>query len=117
MASMKPRPRPVALWKDPTAAQVLRDLRPGMYEDPSEGAWWEDAACQGTDNDTFYPDKGGSIRDATRLCRVCPVVDACLNWAITRNERHGVWGGMSTQQRDRISGNRDGSSFRHEVAA
>jgi WhiB family redox-sensing transcriptional regulator len=33
------------------------------------------------------------------ICRRCPVRDSCLAYALENNETHGVWGGMTPQQR------------------
>ena len=64
--------------------------------------WMSDALCAQTDPDAFYPEKGGSTRDAKRVCSVCPVRDECLRFAIEHNERWGVWGGYSERERRRL---------------
>jgi WhiB family redox-sensing transcriptional regulator len=64
---------------------------------------WRDAAlCAQTDPDAFFPEAGGSNRDAKRICQRCPVQVQCLEDALLRNERHGVWGGMSERQRQKM---------------
>lgn len=37
--------------------------------------------------------------EAKKVCRQCPVRDLCLQWALERVEEHGVWGGMTEQER------------------
>jgi len=62
--------------------------------------WVEQAACRETDPDAFFPDKGGSSKKATTVCRACPVQSKCLDTAmraevgLSRTSRDGIWGGM-----------------------
>jgi WhiB family redox-sensing transcriptional regulator len=66
-------------------------------------AWHEDAACAGIDPDRFYPEPGpGITRDiaaAKRVCAGCPVRAECLAYALAHDERHGIWGGTTPQER------------------
>ncbi|SDP59282.1 Transcription factor WhiB [Pedococcus dokdonensis] len=36
---------------------------------------------------------------AARLCANCPVIGHCLQYAVAADERHGIWGGQSEEQR------------------
>lgn len=59
--------------------------------------------CAETDPETFYPGKGGSTRAAKRLCLdVCDVTDECLEGALERKERFGVWGGLGEDERRKL---------------
>lgn len=62
-------------------------------------AWRDDAACAGADLAAFFPEKGGSTREAKRLCAQCPVRPQCLEWALSRAEPFGVLGGLSERER------------------
>jgi WhiB family redox-sensing transcriptional regulator len=64
--------------------------------------WREDAICSQTDPDAFYPDKGGSSKDAKTICALCPVQSECLDYALSRDERFGVWGGKSERERRKL---------------
>ena len=55
--------------------------------------WQERARCREHDPEIFFPEKGGSSREAKRICAECPVRIECLNYALRRDERYGVWGG------------------------
>lgn len=33
------------------------------------------------------------------LCRTCPVLGACLAWALQAGDLHGVWGGTTARER------------------
>lgn len=63
--------------------------------------WVAAAVCAQVDPELFYPDKGGSVRDAKRVCTRCPVRPQCLAYALDGDERHGVWGGLSEPERRR----------------
>lgn len=65
--------------------------------------WIDGAACVDVDPELFYPVGDGllaqeQIIQAKSVCRRCPVVAECLNWALNRSE-FGVWGGMSEDER------------------
>lgn len=66
-----------------------------------EGEWALDAACLDADPEAFFPDRGGDVSPAKRLCRVCPVRAECLDYAVSTNQLYGVWGGMSERERTR----------------
>ena len=61
--------------------------------------WRLDAACQGVSADLFYPEKGGSTREAKAVCQACPVRIQCLDFALANGERFGIWGGTSEPER------------------
>src|SRR5438128_11384318 len=64
--------------------------------------WQDRARCRDYDPEVFFPEKGGSSREAKRICAECPVRIECLNYALRRDERYGVWGGMSERERRRL---------------
>ena len=66
------------------------------------GQWRRDALCAQTDPDAFFPEKGGSTADAKKVCAQCEVRAQCLDYALSADERFGVWGGLSTAERDRL---------------
>ena len=61
-----------------------------------------DALCAQTDPEAFFPEKGGSTRDAKRVCGACNVRSECLEYALTNDERFGIWGGLSERERRRL---------------
>ncbi|MDQ1708663.1 MAG: WhiB family transcriptional regulator, redox-sensing transcriptional regulator, partial [Frankiaceae bacterium] len=40
---------------------------------PEELSWQESALCAQTDPEAFFPEKGGSTREAKRICVGCDV--------------------------------------------
>lgn len=64
--------------------------------------WHALALCAQTDPEAFFPDKGGSTREAKRICTGCEVKGECLEYAMKNDERFGIWGGLSERERRRL---------------
>jgi WhiB family redox-sensing transcriptional regulator len=64
--------------------------------------WQERSACKETDPEAFFPEKGGSTREAKRVCARCEVKDDCLAWALKKKEKFGIWGGLSERERNKL---------------
>ena len=76
-------------------------------------AWMDRAACLEHDPETWHPLKGEHERrkDAKTICNgrkgnrqqkpipPCPVREQCLAWALEVGQDHGVWGGLSEDER------------------
>ena len=78
--------------QDSTEPKAKTENSPGKPE----------ALCAQTDPEAFFPEKGGSTRDAKRVCGVCPVREECLQYAMDNDERFGIWGGLSERERRRL---------------
>jgi hypothetical protein len=83
-----------ALAFSPGAAGPL--LRPGTPWD-----WTLLADCQYTDPEVFFPEPGGDTVAARRVCAGCPVRAQCLAYA-AENGEHGIWGGLSEEERSGV---------------
>jgi WhiB family transcriptional regulator, redox-sensing transcriptional regulator len=64
--------------------------------------WQERALCSQTDPEAFFPEKGGSTREAKRICSRCEVKSECLEYALGHDERFGIWGGLSERERRKL---------------
>ena len=64
--------------------------------------WQERALCAQTDPEAFFPEKGGSTREAKKVCLGCDVRADCLDYALGHDERFGIWGGLSERERRRL---------------
>jgi WhiB family redox-sensing transcriptional regulator len=62
-------------------------------------AWTERARCTEIGGDMFFPEHGESPARAKRVCARCDVRPQCLEYALSNNERFGVWGGTSEYER------------------
>jgi WhiB family redox-sensing transcriptional regulator len=86
-----------ATTADPVAAAVMAILG---EDEPAD--WRDSALCAQTDSDEFFPEKGGSTREAKKVCGACEVRTECLEYALSHDERFGIWGGLSERERRRL---------------
>lgn len=64
--------------------------------------WATKAKCLQAEPETFFPEKGGSTREAKRICAGCEVRSECLDYALANDERFGIWGGLSERERRKL---------------
>ncbi|WP_315096631.1 WhiB family transcriptional regulator [uncultured Cellulomonas sp.] len=74
----------------------------GALEDEGPMGWQERALCAQTDPEAFFPEKGGSTREAKKVCTGCDVRSECLEYALQNDERFGIWGGLSERERRKL---------------
>src|SRR5258708_2637449 len=92
----------------------------GETGERGEARWRRKAACAGAQPDIFYPrthEDTGPIpvtqADTIRLAKLicwgddtttggCPVRMECLAYAMGRHERHGIWGGLTFNERQAL---------------
>jgi len=91
----------------PRPLSVVSEMFDTLFAaDPSldvlDEQWQERALCSQTDPEAFFPEKGGSTREAKRICTGCEVRDECLEYALAHDERFGIWGGLSERERRRL---------------
>jgi WhiB family redox-sensing transcriptional regulator len=66
--------------------------------------WRSAAACQSCEPDLFFPlsSSGPAVEQIARakeICARCPVRRECLAFALRTRQVHGVWGGLTEQER------------------
>jgi WhiB family redox-sensing transcriptional regulator len=66
--------------------------------------WRHRSACLDEDPELFFPigNTGPAIlqiEEAKVVCRRCDVREQCLQWALESGQDHGVWGGLSEDER------------------
>jgi len=89
-------------WAElPDLAELLKQLGLGAPDAEPE-PWTARALCAQTAPEAFFPEKGGSTREAKRICLGCEVKDECLEYALARDERFGIWGGLSERERRKL---------------
>jgi len=74
----------------------------GAPDDDGVMGWQERALCAQTDPEAFFPEKGGSTREAKKVCTGCDVRSECLEYALAHDERFGIWGGLSERERRKL---------------
>lgn len=51
------------------------------------------------DPDTFFSEGEYNTAWAKAACATCPIREACLQMALENDEPHGIWGGLTAQER------------------
>jgi hypothetical protein len=52
-----------------------------------------------------YLQQHANACEVKQIYRDCPVTDACLDVALAHDERFGIWGGLSEQERHQLNRN------------
>ena len=68
----------------------------------SPTAWMSEGNCRLYPPAAFFPSDGVGVDRARKICKECPVVSRCLDYALEERIEHGVWGGCSERERRRI---------------
>jgi len=79
-----------------------------MHDD--DVSWRVHGKCRGESAVFFFapphferkPEKDLREGQARALCRSCPVREECLDYAMTVEEPHGIWGGLNELERRRL---------------
>ena len=66
--------------------------------------WRTRAECLDADPELFFPigttgPAISQVENAKKVCRRCHVREECLAWALEAGQDHGVWGGLSEDER------------------
>lgn len=72
-----------------------------------EKDWRMAAICKDSNAELFFPigSTGHALEmiDAAKeVCKVCPVAEPCLDFALDTNQEAGVWGGYTEEERRSI---------------
>lgn len=68
---------------------------------PGREGWRDDAECKNMDIELFF---GVDSRAAARyVCADCPVRLDCLEFALVNGIDYGMYGGLTSMERDRMS--------------
>lgn len=69
-------------------------------------SWRDDALCFGKPNSIWFPNTnqydGELVARAKEICSECVVSQECLVYALGNDERYGVWGGLTPEERRRL---------------
>lgn len=79
--------------------------------------WWSNSACLSADPDLFFPISMtglglGQTARARAVCADCAVRTQCLDFALRSRQQHGIWGGMTVEERRRLLRRKDADAAR-----
>ena len=83
--------------------------------------WRHRSACLDEDPELFFPigNTGPAIlqiEEAKQVCRRCEVREQCLAWALEAGQDHGVWGGLSEDERRALKRRNARARVRHRLS-
>ena len=72
-----------------------------------DDSWQLRGLCRGNHSHLFFPPSTFERKDererrelrARAICRVCPVMSECLEYAMRIREPYGIWGGFTESER------------------
>jgi WhiB family redox-sensing transcriptional regulator len=73
-----------------------------------DGEWRQNAACKGTPTEDFFTFESKVVDKIKKVCETCPVKKDCLQFALTNDISWGVYGGMTSRERNK--------TFKHAVS-
>lgn len=78
----------------------MKSMQLSVVSSPFDGT----QLCIDYDTDIFYPEEYEDeyVAQAKSICNNCWIKEKCLSYAITTNEKEGVWGGTTPIERRRI---------------
>lgn len=78
-------------FRDPENLRSAACRRKG----PEDTAWNPDLFFPTSETEPYQ----AQIEEAKAICRECPIIVGCLQWAISHKE-FGIWGGTTKKERD-----------------
>ena len=69
---------------------------------PFPGPWRDRGACLVVPTEVFFPGRGQSVEPAKAVCRACPVLAQCREYALGISDLKGIWGGLAEDERQRL---------------
>ena len=71
--------------------------------------WLSEARCKGQPTAIFFAadnERGATLRRNERrakdICWLCPVLEACRDYALNAEEPYGIWGGLNPAERRQV---------------
>lgn len=108
--SVRPRTCPDCLNRAQISEGMRHSFERLMANLIAQPAELQDGLCRQVDPDLFYPERGGSTKQARAVCARCPVLAACRSWAVETRQAHGIWGGTTERERAAMLAEREGGA-------
>ena len=82
----------------------------GLSSSELQIGWQYRAACKGPQSNLFFAPNHLERKDerltresaAKAICRSCPVLAECREYALLVREPHGIWGGLNEYERRQL---------------
>jgi WhiB family redox-sensing transcriptional regulator len=84
----------------PLPEPTLQPVKP----EPAVAVWYHRGACNDYDPEIWFPVNSRLAGRATEICdHRCPVKVECLRYALEEEIQHGVWGGLTEEERQELA--------------
>jgi WhiB family redox-sensing transcriptional regulator len=88
----------------------------GLSSSELQIGWQYRAACKGPQSNLFFAPNHMERKEerlaresaAKAICRTCPVLAECREYALLVREPHGIWGGLNEYERRQLLARRAG---------
>ena len=88
----------------------------GLSSTKLQIGWQYRAACKGPQSHLFFAPNHLERKEerlaresaAKAICRSCPVLEECREYALLVREPHGIWGGLNEYERRQLLARRAG---------
>ena len=99
LQSQQAKPEKFQKVEKEAGAQAVRDTV--VIGERLPGHWENSAACRFEDvnRELFFSHAAGDIERAKTICRSCPVRKECRDHALKIEEKDGIWGGETSDER------------------
>jgi len=84
---------------------------------PNQWDWQQRGLCREVDSEVFFyedqergDNKADRIAKARAICNACPVTKECFDFSIRTSQSHGMWGGLTEDERREYIRGRQGST-------
>ena len=95
--------------RDENVLRLTINPSPSPFDLFGEIPDWEGAVCLTVGPDPWFPDmesRGDRVfvdeQRAVELCKTCPRMDDCANFAVENRMEYGIWGGLTKFDRETI---------------
>lgn len=69
----------------------------------NKGEWRTKASCKNLPFAVFFPERGQNTPVIVKkMCKICPVKEECLEYAVLSNQQYGIWAGTSVKARRKL---------------
>ena len=84
--------------------KALGEARDALDARSTERLFTSQAACTPTaiGIDLWFPTDRSYAKGGKQVCEVCPVQRPCLLYALATDQRHGLWGGATAEERIKL---------------
>jgi WhiB family redox-sensing transcriptional regulator len=98
-------------WREASRCRSYKDPTPWFPEEP------DGPPGRGLKKETQRGPGKVAYKLARAVCELCPVADACLEFALQNQIEDGMWGGLTPDEREQVRREREAAEARERKEA